>query len=419
MRILVLNAGSTSLKFEVVEARSPGDRRVQSADLRGEFSGIGGATHFHTTADERSATSARPDLRDHASAIRAALEWLTSHDAFECDGVRAIAHRVVHGGPRLFDPVVISDRVLTELDAARDLAPLHNGPALDVIRAARALIRDVPMIAVFDTAYFRDLPDVARLYAIPQPVADRLGIRRFGFHGFAHRFMARRANALLSDDGSRRMITLQLGGGCSAAAILQGRPIDTSMGLTPLEGLVMATRCGDIDPAAVALLVRRSAMTPDEAETWLNRECGLLGVSGASGDMRELLRLETDGHAGASLAIRMFCSRVRKCVCAYMGVLGGADAIVFGGGIGEHSAEIRARICRGIEWCGVKVDEDKNRRADGREHRISTADSGVTVVVTPVREAEPIAADAAECLRNAGKAEAESPPPQIDRKEDR
>jgi acetate kinase len=191
------------------------------------------------------------------------------------------------------------------------------------------------------------------------------------------------------------------------------------MGLTPLEGLVMATRCGDIDPAAVALLVRRSAMTPDEAETWLNRECGLLGVSGASGDMRELLRLETDGHAGASLAIRMFCSRVRKCVCAYMGVLGGADAIVFGGGIGEHSAEIRARICRGIEWCGVKVDEDKNRRADGREHRISTADSGVTVVVTPVREAEPIAADAAECLRNAGKAEAESPPPQIDRKEDR
>lgn len=398
MRILVLNAGSTSLRFEVLETDSLGERR-HGADFRGAIVGIGGEAQFRAERAGRSTNVALNHRQDHTSATREALEWLDVVGAFQNEGVSAIAHRVVHGGSRLFDPTLITDSVWAELEAASDLAPLHNGPALEVARVARKVVRGVPMVAVFDTGYFSELPDVSRLYAIPQAVARTHGIRRFGFHGIAHRFMDARATALLGRASNRRVITLQLGGGCSAAAILDGRPIDTTMGLTPLEGLVMATRCGDIDPAVVALLKRKGAMTPDETELWLNKECGLLGVSGVSGEIRELLRLEADGHADASLAIRMFCARVRKCIGAYMSVLGGADAIVFGGGIGEHSVEIRARICRDMEWCGVQVDEERNKQSVGVEHRISADGAPVSVYITPVRESELIAADAAAILR--------------------
>ena len=397
MRILVINAGSTSLKFDVVDTDLAQERPRHNQALRGAVVGIGGEPRLH--AEAHGAAEARPDLDDHGSAARAVVAWLTERGAFTGDGIDAMAHRIVHGGPRLFEPVVVTEPVWRELEAASELAPLHNAAALKAVQAAHGSIPDLPIVAVFDTAFFTDLPDISMFYAIPRAIADEHGIRRFGFHGIAHRFMAERASLMLGDESAHRVITLQLGGGCSAAAVLGGRPIDTTMGLTPLEGLVMATRCGDVDSSVVALLARRGVMTPAEAERWLNRECGLLGVSGTSGDARELLRHEAWGHAGASLAIRMFCARVRKCIGAYMSALGGADVLVFGGGIGEHSADIRGRICCGMEWCGLRIDERRNESAVGVEQRISHDDSGVAVYVTPVQEAALIAADAEACLR--------------------
>jgi len=399
MQILVLNPGSTSLKFQLVlTGVATGCMRSPDA-LHGQVTGIGHAPEFSATAGKTGHRASRPDLLDLPRAARFVLDWLQSHGAFRSDGVNGVAIRVVHGGPRQFDPAPLDDQTLSDISAASDLAPLHNGPALGTVAAVRQLLPDMPIVAVFDTAFFRDLPAAARLYAIPLKTAERYGIRRYGFHGIAHRFMAERATALLGPASSRRIITLQLGGGCSAAAILDGRPIDTTMGLTPLEGLVMATRCGDIDPSIIRLLMRKESISVDQVEQWLNEQCGLLGLSGVSADMRQLLELAANGHSDASLAVEMFCARVRKCIAAYMGVLGGADAIVFGGGIGEHSAEVRSRVCRGLEWCGLDLSDSANRTTEGREHRISSGSSTVAVFVTTVNEAQPIAADAAECLR--------------------
>lgn len=401
MRLLIFNAGSTSLKFDVVDTGSPGQQSWQDPSLRGAVVGIGGEPRLHFAVG--GATETRPDLRNHGLAARAVLNWLRGEGAFADPGIDAIAHRIVHGGSHFFEPVLLTELVWAKLEAASDFAPLHNAAALNAARAVRESIQCLPMVAVFDTAFFRELPDISKSYAIPKVIADAHGIRRFGFHGIAHRFMAERASSLLGSDSSHRIITLQLGGGCSAAAILGTRPIDTTMGLTPLEGLVMATRCGDLDPSIVALLAQRGAMTLAEVGHWLNEECGLLGVSGVSGNMKELLRLETEGHAGASLAIRMFCARVRKYIGAYMSALGGVDAIVFGGGIGEHSAEIRSRICHGMEWCGVRIIEHCNESANGVEQRISQDKPGPIVYVIPVREASLIATDAEACLRRCSR----------------
>lgn len=395
--ILVINAGSTSLKCDVLAVNVDVDpasvRRLTSVRI----TEIGGTSTFTATVEATSQQMDCPDLGDHASATRFVLDWLAKSGTLHLEGLDGIAHRIVHGGSRRFEPTIIAKDVLTDIASANELAPLHNGPALDAIAAAQDSLPGVPMVAVFDTSFFRDLPDPARLYAIPRRTAEQHGIRRYGFHGIAHRYMAGRATELLG--GSRRIITLQLGGGCSAAAILNGRPIDTTMGMTPLEGLVMATRSGDIDPSIVRVLMRRESQGPEEIDRWLNEQCGLLGVSGASADMRALLDLEGEGHAAASLAIEMFCIRVRKCIGAYMSVLSGADAIVFGGGIGEHSAEVRSRICRGMDWCGLMVSDEANREANGREQLISNDASKINALVISVDEAILIANDAAKCLR--------------------
>jgi acetate kinase len=339
-------------------------------------------------------------IADHAEAIQRTLAWLGAHGHLGPDGVEAVGHRVVHGGDRFVAPVRLDEELIAALDALRDLAPLHNEPALSAIRATRAMLgSSVPMVATFDTAFHHTLPARACQYAIPQELARTYHIRRYGFHGIAHRYMSERYAVLTSTPLSRcRLITLQLGSGCSAAAIEAGRSVDTSMGLTPLEGLMMGTRSGDVDPALPGFLARHKGVDPAEVEQWLNTRSGLLGVSGHSSDMRELLAAAARGDEQSTLAIDMFCYRVRKYIGAYVAVLNGADAVIFGGGIGENTPEVRQRICAGMDWCGLTLDAERNAATAGAEARISTDDAGVQAYVIPVNEAVIIARDTAECL---------------------
>mgnify|MGYP000044069415 CR=1 FL=1 len=309
--------------------------------------------------------------------------------------VVGVAHRVVHGGDTLTAPCRIDERVELEIERWAMLAPLHNPVALAGIRAARALLRDVPQIAVFDTAFYASLPAVARRYALPAALAP-VNVR-YGFHGIAHEAMSRRWRTLnpVSATGAR-VISFQLGAGCSVTAIRNGHALDTSMGFSPLEGLVMATRCGDIDPGLLLYLVRRMGIPPDRLDAILNRESGLLGASGASADMRVLL--ESDDPA-AKLAIELYAYRARKYLGAYLAVLGGADAILFGGGVGEHAASVRARILADLEWAGIVLDPTRNELATAGECRISADDSRVQVWVLAADEASALARAAIDVLR--------------------
>jgi acetate kinase len=256
------------------------------------------------------------------------------------------------------------------------------------------------MVATFDTAFYRSLPAYAAQYAIPHDLAAKHGVRRYGFHGLAHRYMLERYSQIAASPVElTKLITLQLGAGCSATAIDGGRPVDTSMGLTPLEGLVMATRSGDVDPSLVGYLARKEGVSVQEVEAWLNTRSGILGVSGRSADLRELLQAEEQGDARAGLAVEMFCYRVRKYIGAYMAALGGADAVLFGGGIGENAPTVRARICADMEWCGLTLDPDRNAAALGSEARISADGSRIQAHVVPVDEAVMIARDTYHCLR--------------------
>jgi len=340
-------------------------------------------------------------VADHAEATRHMLDWLASTELLALSGLEAVGHRVVHGGDLFVEPTLIDDEVLAAVEALTALAPLHNAPSLSAIRAARALLGPVvPMVATFDTAFHRTLPERASRYAIPLDLADKHRIRRYGFHGLAHRYMTERYAAITSTPVERvKLVTLQLGNGCSATAVEGGRSIDTSMGFTPLEGLMMGTRSGDVDPSLAGFLARREAVDVAEVEGWLNTRSGLLEVSGRAADMRELLEAEARGDARAALAVTMFCYRVRKYVGAYLAALGGANAVVFGGGIGENAPAVRARVCADMGWCGLTFDEDRNTRVIGSEGRISTDDSRVQAYVIPVDEEAIIAQDTVRCLR--------------------
>jgi acetate kinase len=375
-RVLVFNCGSTSLKHALVAVEDGAARRLE------------GATH-----------EVAPGA-SHAEVALGVLEHLSA------EGVQfeAIAHRIVHGAGRLDAPVRLSPAVLDQLEDASRLAPLHNRPALEVARALLARLEDrVPQFASFDTAFHARMPERASRYAIPLELADRHGLRRYGFHGIAHEWMARRAAAILGRPLEElRLVTLQLGGGASAAAIEGGRSLDTSMGLTPLEGLMMATRSGSVDPALPSLLAAAKGCTVDEALRILNEESGLLGVSGQSSDVRVLLEAEANGDTRAALALEMFCYRVRREIAASLATLEGADAIVFGGGIGEHQPELRRRICAGLEWAGIALDDSANEEANaaarGDEAAIGRPGARVAVLVVRVDEESLIASDAARLL---------------------
>jgi acetate kinase len=402
MKVLVINCGSSTLKFQLVETDGDAgpDRQRRLAGGIVDQIGNRGAIDFAIENGESRRRSVAAS--DHGEATGGALAWLESVGLLR--GLDGVGHRVVHGGDRFLEPTLIDDEVVQAIEALTDLAPLHNTPSLKAIRAARAVLSTgVPMVATFDTAFHRTLPERAARYAIPLELADKHRIRRYGFHGLAHRYMTERYAAITATSLEQvRLVTLQLGNGCSATAIEGGRSVDTSMGFTPLEGLMMGTRSGDVDPSLAGFLARREGVGIEEAEAWLNTRSGLLGVSGRSADMRELLEAEASGDARAALAVGMFCYRVRNYIGAYLAALGGADAVVFGGGIGENAPLVRARICAGMGWCGLTLDEARNARTVGSEGRISTDDSKVHAYVIPVDEASIIARDTVCCLRGPG-----------------
>ncbi|MFQ5879335.1 MAG: acetate/propionate family kinase [Dehalococcoidia bacterium] len=402
MKILTINCGSSTLKFQIIEADASltamgGEQRLAG----GIVERIGGSGAVDFAIEDGEALRQPAVVADHGEATRRVLGWLDSVGFVGAEGVQAVGHRVVHGGERFVEPTLIDHEVVEAIAALADLAPLHNAPALQAIRATReALGPGVAMVATFDTAFHRTMPERASRYAIALELADGHGIRRYGFHGLAHRYMAERYAGITAKPSEQaKLVTLQLGNGCSATAVAGGRSLDTSMGFTPLEGLIMGTRSGDVDPSLVGFLARRQGVTADEVEGWLNTRSGLLGVSGRSRDMRELVEAEAGGDQRAALAVEMFCYRVRKYVGAYLAALGGADAVVFGGGIGENAPPVRARICAGMGWCGLALDQDRNAQVVGREARISSDDSQVHVYVIPVDEAVVIARDTVSCLR--------------------
>jgi acetate kinase len=387
--LLALNAGSSSLKAELFV--SAGRWR---GELRVVVEGIGRDRAVLKVSGQAPAEIA--GALDHRAAAELVLREAERAVKPDGSGWLATAHRVVHGGRDFAAPVRVAAGVLERLDALTALAPLHNPPALDVLRAVCDRLDGVPAVAVFDTAFFRSLPAISRTYAVPASWRSEHGIERYGFHGVAHEYLARRCAAR---GGARapRLVTLQLGNGCSAAALRDGHPIDTSMGFTPLEGLVMGTRSGDVD-AGVLLHVARTGTPWRELDAALNRRSGLLGLSERSADMSELLELDARGDARAALAVDVFCYRARKYIGAYAAALGGLDAVAFGGGIGEHAAAVRRRICGGLEWLGLELDEAANAAAADGERLISSPTSRVAVHVIPVREEPLIARHACECL---------------------
>ena len=400
MVVLALNCGSSSVKFGLFQlgpGAPPGDRRQGLAD--GQVDGLStGDALFRLRIGER-IEEARAPLEGHEAAVRHVLARLAAEAGAGLPPIAAVGHRAVHGADRFRHPVLIDDDVMAGLEALEELAPLHNRPSLAGIRTARAVLGPrVPMVAVFDTAFHASIPDHVSSYAISRELAERHGIRRFGFHGISYQSMLARYCEMTKTPGeAATFVALHLGNGCSAAAIKGGRSVDTSMGFTPLEGLVMGTRSGDLDPAIVEYLVRREAVPVETVGEWLNARSGLLGLSGLSSDMRALLAREGD-HPGARLAIAVFCYRARKYIGAYLAALGGARAVVFTGGIGEHSPEIRARICAGMDWCGLRLDPARNAAAVDAEGCISPPDAGLKAYVIAADEEPIIARETASCV---------------------
>lgn len=366
MTILTVNVGSSSIRFAAfTEERLP--RRLA-------------AEH----------SSARMDDLDTLL-----QKFLISHN-IESNDIAAVAHRIVHGGANLTESCLLDDRVEAEIGRLSTLAPLHNSRALAGIAASRRLLRAAAQVAVFDTAFYAALPEVAATYALPKDLCRKHGIRRYGFHGMAHRAMWRRWIGLRPEYKSKgRVISMQLGSGSSVTAISDGQPRDTSMGFSPLEGLVMGTRSGDLDPAISIFLQRMEGLSLDKLERLLNEESGLLGISGTSADMKRLLEEENER---ARLAVNLYCYRARKYLGAYLAVLGGADAILFGGGIGEHSAQVRDNILSGMAWAGIALDSTNNLAAVGNEACISRLESKIEVWVVPVDEGAVMAQEALAVL---------------------
>jgi acetate kinase len=397
MNVLAVNCGSSSVKFRLLAVEPGGPLEAPRALAGGAVERLGAGARLAFERGERSERHEEP-IADHAEALARVLGWLAT-GATEID---AVGHRVVHGGARFTAPTPIDDAVLEAVEGLEALAPLHNRPSLAGIRACRDVLGPaVPMVAVFDTAFHALLPERAAHYSIPWDLARRHGIRRFGFHGLSYAWVAARAAALLGRPAEDlRLVALHLGSGCSAAAIRGGVSVDTSMGLTPLEGLVMATRSGDVDPALIGYLVRTEGVNVAEVESWLNERSGLLGLAGGSGDVRDLLVREQDDPR-ARLALEVFCHRARKYLGAYLAVLEGADAAIFTGGVGVHQPEIRRRIAAGFAWCGLALDPAANATTLGTDGVISARGSAVRALVVPTDEERVIAHETAACLARA------------------
>lgn len=402
MNVLVLNVGSATVKFQLVDTDQ--EAIAQSRDRRlakGQIERIGGEAVLTFQAGEAQPSLTTAPIRNHAEAVTHIIGWLTSDESkvplHAAADIAAVGHRVVHGGERFRRSTLVDDTVWRDLEALIDLAPLHNPHNLRGITAARvALGPGIPQVAVFDTAFHQSIPETGYLYGIPYQFYRRYKVRRYGFHGTSYRYIAYRYRQLSGKSREdTNVIAMHLGNGASACAIVGGESRETSMGFTPLEGLIMGTRSGDLDPAILDFIGAKEGLTSREVELMLNKQSGLLGVSGLTSDMRELLAEEAaNGDRRARLAIDLFCHRARKYIGAYLATMNGAEALLFSGGIGENSPDVRARIVADMSWLGIVADEAKNASLTaGREGRFDAEGSRVQLWVVPTDEELLIARD--------------------------
>jgi acetate kinase len=392
--VLVVNAGSSSLKYSLVDGDSGESPASGTVERIGESDG----RITHASGDDEHVDDRK--FADHEEALKAALDAFASYGpSLESAGVVAVGHRVVHGGDRFSAPVLVDDEVVAAVTDLGSLAPLHNPANLEGIEVARKLFPDLPQVAVFDTAYHQTMPPAAYTYAVPLAWREDHAIRRYGFHGTSHAYVARTAaTALGRPPEDVNVIVLHLGNGASATAVRGGVSVDTSMGLTPLEGLVMGTRSGDLDPAVHMYLHRSLGWSLSDIDEALNRSSGLKGLAGEN-DFREVMRLREAGHEAAALAFDVYCYRIRKYVGAYYAVLGTVDAVVFTAGVGEHSPEVRTAALAGLSRLGITVDEDRNTGPVDGPTFVSPDDADVAVLVVPTDEEHEIARQALEVVR--------------------
>ena len=395
MKVLVVNCGSSSIKYQLYQMPEANVLAKGMVERIGEENSklsqdFDGKTHAVEIA-----------IADHEQGMALILEALVSKEAGvikDINEISAVGHRVVHGGEEFTGSVVIDEKVIASIENFEDLAPLHNPPNLIGIRASQHKLPNVPQVACFDTAFHATIPEVAYMYALPYELYEKYRVRRYGFHGTSHRYVARRAAALLGKGKyDVNVITTHLGNGCSMAAVKNGRSVDTSMGLTPLEGLVMGTRSGDFDPAILFYLTDKG-YDIKQLNALCNKKSGLIGISGVSNDMRNLTEKAEQGDARAQLAIDIFCYRVKKYIGTYTAVLDTLDAVVFTGGIGENAVSARAQICAGLTQIGIEIDPQKNAATVRKEGEITTDSSRAKVLVIPTNEEAAIAADTYELV---------------------
>ncbi len=396
MKVLVLNSGSSSIKYQFIETTT----RQVLAKGQVERIGMDDAVLSHIRIDGDTVKFSA-EILDHNIAIEYVVAILLSknHGVIkDRSEIEAVGHRVVHGGETFSGSVLITDEVIEKIRENIELAPLHNPHNLRGIIACKRLLPDTPQVAVFDTAFHQRMPEYAFIYGLPYELYKKYKIRRYGFHGTSHRYVSKRASEILGVPIEElRIITAHLGNGCSMAAVKYGISVDTTMGFTPLEGLLMGTRSGDIDPAIVLYIMGKEGLTMAEVNALLNKHSGLIGISGVSSDMREIIREMKSGNMRAKLAFDVFCYRVKKYIGAYAAIMGGVDAIVFTAGIGENSPDVRKSVCEGLEFLGIKIDDTKNNSPE-REKIITTDDSPVKVLVIPTNEELVIALDTAEIV---------------------
>jgi len=399
MKILVVNAGSSSLKYQLIDMD---DERIL-AKGNAERIGIPNSRLKHT-ADGKGTIEINAEFNNHVDALKMVINTLVDPEygvIKSMDEIGAVGHRIVHGGESFAASVIIDDEVMKAIEANIPLAPLHNPANIMGIQACKNIMPDTPMVAVFDTAFHQTMPREAFMYAIPYESYKELGIRRYGFHGTSHKYVSRKAALLLNKPvETLKIITCHLGNGSSIAAVKNGRCIDTSMGFTPLAGLPMGTRCGDIDPAIVTFLKENKKMTDEEVNNYLNKESGVWGLSGISSDFRDLHKAASEGNDRAQLALDVFNYNVKKYIGAYAAAMGGLDCVVFTAGIGENTPQVREKVCSGLEFLGIKIDPERNNKmAFGLEGEISTDDSKVKVLVIPTNEELMIARETLELVQ--------------------
>lgn len=394
MNVLVINAGSSSLKYQLMNAKT-GDVLAKGG---AERIGLDNAMIKHTSMGCDSVTLPM-DLPNHKVAVQAVLSVLTSEDHGIIKGMEeidAVGHRVVHGGEKFSSSALITPEVKRAIRACFDLAPLHNPPNMTGIEACEEAMPGVPQVAVFDTAFHQTMPSKAYMYALPYEMYEKHGVRKYGFHGTSHGFVARRAAEMLGKSfDTVNLITCHLGNGSSIAAIEHGKCVDTSMGLTPLSGICMGTRSGDIDPAIVTFLMEKEKLDTKGVENLMNKQSGVLGISGVSSDFRDLYAAAGEGNKRARLALEIFKYQCRKYIGMYAAALGGVDAVVFTAGIGENTADIRQGACEGLTYMGCEIDFYRNAAVRAREAVVSTDESKVKVLVIPTNEELAIARETA------------------------